>query len=126
VAIRKKNLFQQEKSRPYIIINYTDDLGNGDVGTYGATALKTPNMDKLADDGMLFTNAYASSATCSPSRYALLAGTYPWRNKEARILPGTATLLIDIAQVTLPKMLKTQGYTTGIVEKWTLVWVMEK
>jgi arylsulfatase A-like enzyme len=105
---------------PNIVIIYADDLGYGDVGAYGATALKTPHMDRLANQGMKFTNGYASSATCSPSRFALLTGVYPWRNERAKILPGTAPLIIDTAQATIPKMLKSQGYHTGIVGKWHL------
>ncbi|WP_223550554.1 arylsulfatase [Aestuariivivens sp. NBU2969] len=108
------------KNQPNIIFIYADDLGYGDVGAYGATEIKTPNMDRLANGGVRFTNGYASSATCTPSRYALLTGTYPWRNKNAKILPGTAPLLIDTAQVTIPKMLKANGYHTGIVGKWHL------
>lgn len=107
-------------AKPNIIIIYADDLGYGDVGAYGATILQTPNIDMLAQGGILFTDGYASSATCTPSRYALLTGRYPWRNTRARILPGTAPLLIDTAEWTLPKMLKTQGYHTGIVGKWHL------
>lgn len=109
-----------EARKPNIVIIYTDDLGYGDVGAYGATEIKTPNLDNLAKGGIKFTNGYASSATCTPSRYALLTGTYPWRNKDAKILPGTAPLLIDTAQATLPKMLKSKGYHTGIVGKWHL------
>ena len=90
------------------------------MGAYGATELKTPNLDKLANGGMRFTNGYATSATCTPSRYALLTGVYPWRNKNAKILPGTAPLIIDTSQITLPKVLKTKGYHTGIVGKWHL------
>ncbi|WP_242155658.1 sulfatase family protein [Aestuariivivens sediminis] len=111
---------QTAVQRPNIIFIYADDLGYGDVSAYGATEIHTPNMDKLANGGVLFTNGYASSATCTPSRYALLTGTYPWRNKDAKILPGTAPLLIDTAQTTIPKMLKTKGYHTGIVGKWHL------
>jgi arylsulfatase A-like enzyme len=109
-----------EKPKPNIIFIYADDLGYGDVGAYGSIDLKTPNMDELANNGLLFTNGYASSATCSPSRYALLTGIYPWRNKNAKILPGTAPLLIDTSQVTIPKVLKSKGYHTGIVGKWHL------
>jgi arylsulfatase A-like enzyme len=109
-----------ETVKPNIIIIYTDDLGYGDVSAYGATALNTPNIDKLAEEGLRFTDGYATSATCTPSRYALLTGTYPWRNKKAKILPGTAPLLIDTMQLTLPKVLKKEGYTTGIVGKWHL------
>ncbi len=105
---------------PNIVIIYVDDLGYGDVGAYGATELETPNLDRLAKGGVLFTNGYASSATCSPSRYALLTGTYPWRNEQAKILPGTAPLLIDTAEMTIPKMLQKQGYVTGVVGKWHL------
>lgn len=105
---------------PNIVLIYADDLGYGDVGAYGATQIKTPNMDQLASEGVRFTQGYASSATCSPSRYALLTGMYPWRNEKARILSGSAPLLIDTTQMTLPKMLKEQGYHTGIVGKWHL------
>lgn len=110
----------QENPKPNIIFIYADDLGYGDVSAYGAIGLKTPHIDEIANNGRLFTNGYATSATCSPSRYALLTGTYPWRNENAKILPGTAPLLIDTAQVTIPKMLKSKGYHTGIVGKWHL------
>ena len=109
-----------KESLPNIVIINMDDLGYGDVSAYGATEIKTPNMDKLANGGIRFTNGYASSSTCTPSRYALLTGIYPWRNKDAKILPGTAPLLIDTAIMTIPKMLKKSGYQTGIVGKWHL------
>jgi len=99
---------------------YLDDLGYGDVSAYQSGTLRTPNMDVLANGGLRFTNGYASSATCTPSRYALLTGTYPWRNQQAKILPGTAPLIIDTAQMTLPKMLKAQGYETAVIGKWHL------
>ncbi len=105
---------------PNIVVIYMDDLGFGDVGFNGALALKTPNMDRLANEGLRFTNGYATSATCTPSRYALLTGTYPWREKDAKILPGTAALIIGTDQMTIPKMLKTKGYHTGVVGKWHL------
>lgn len=110
----------KEKKQPNIIFIYADDLGYGDVSAYGATEISTPNIDDLANGGVVFTNGYASSATCSPSRFALLTGTYPWRNKNAKILPGTAPLLIDTAQPTIAKMLQSKGYHTGIVGKWHL------
>lgn len=108
------------QKKPNIVVIYVDDLGYGDVGFNGATELKTPNIDKLASEGVRFSNGYATSATCTPSRYALLTGVYPWRNKNAKILAGTAPLLIDTTQMTIPNMLKAQGYHTGIVGKWHL------
>ncbi|WP_245949362.1 sulfatase-like hydrolase/transferase [Lutibacter citreus] len=106
--------------KPNIIIIYTDDLGYGDVGFNGATEIKTPNLDKLAKGGVRFTNGFASSATCTPSRYALLTGEYPWREKNARVLSGSAPLIIETDQMTIPKMLKENGYYTGIIGKWHL------
>ena len=67
--------------RPNIILILADDLGYGDLGCYGATALKTPNLDRLAKQGLRFTDAHATSATCTPSRYSLLTGEYAWRQK---------------------------------------------
>lgn len=110
----------KSESSPNIIIINMDDLGYGDVGAYGATELKTPNMDMLANGGIKFTDGYATSSTCTPSRYALLTGIYPWRNKDAKILPGTAPLLIDTSLVTLPKMLQKAGYATAVIGKWHL------
>ncbi|WP_430809503.1 MULTISPECIES: sulfatase family protein [unclassified Carboxylicivirga] len=111
---------KQKAKSPNIVVIYLDDLGYGDLSSYGATELQTPNIDALASGGVKFTNGYASSATCTPSRYALLTGFYPWKNKQAKILPGTAPLIIDTAQVTLAKMLKKQGYQTALVGKWHL------
>ena len=118
---QSKNTTEEEAVKPpNIVIIYLDDLGYGDLSAYGATELSTPHMDRLANEGMKFTNAYATSATCTPSRYALLTGTYPWRNADAKILPGTAPLLIGTEEMTIPKMLKTKGYHTSIVGKWHL------
>jgi arylsulfatase A-like enzyme len=105
---------------PNIVFIYLDDLGYGDLSCYGTTAIKTPNIDALANGGVRFTNGYATSATCTPSRYGLLTGVYPWRNKDAKILPGSAPLLIGKDQLTIPKMLKEKGYQTAVVGKWHL------
>lgn len=117
-------LFAQNKievaKRPNIVIIYLDDLGYGDLSCYGATEIKTPNIDALAKGGLRFTNGYATSATCTPSRYGMLAGEYPWHNKNAKILPGTAPLLLSTTQQTIPKMLQKEGYQTAVIGKWHL------
>ena len=105
--------------KPNIVIIYVDDLGYGDLSCYGATAVKTPNVDKLAQNGLLFTDAHCSASTCTPSRYSLLTGSYAFRN-DAAILPGDAPLIIDPAQETVADMLKKAGYATGVVGKWHL------
>lgn len=81
-------------STPNIVIIYTDDLGYGDVSAYGATKIKTPNIDRIAAQGLRFTSAYATSATCTPSRFSLLTGQYAWRKQGTGIAPGDAALLI--------------------------------
>ena len=112
----------QPAAKPNIIIILADDLGYGDLGCYGATKIKTPNIDRLAADGARFTQGYAPSATCTPSRYALLTGEYAWRQKAktTSILDGDAPLCIEPGRLTLPTMLRNAGYQTGIVGKWHL------
>ncbi len=109
-----------ELPNPNIVILYADDLGFGDLSSYGSTHISTPNIDRLAAAGLRFEQAYATSATCTPSRYSLLTGSYPWRNPLASILPGDAALIIGEEEPTMPKMLQQAGYRTGIVGKWHL------
>ena len=109
-----------ELQRPNIVIIYADDLGFGDVSSYGATELQTPNIDRIANAGIKFMNGYAASPTCTPSRYALLSGNYPFRKQNARVLPGNAPLIFDINRQTLPSMLQDAGYITAVVGKWHL------
>ncbi len=117
---KEEKTVKEVSKKPNIVVIYLDDLGYGDLSAYGATEISTPNIDALASGGLKFTNGYASSATCTPSRYALLTGMYPWKNKSAKILPGTAPLIISEEQQTLPKMLKKEGYDTAIIGKWHL------
>ena len=110
----------QEPTRPNILLIVADDLGMGDLGCYGATAIHTPNIDSLATRGVRFENGYATSATSTPSRYAMFTGLYPWRNADAKILPGDAPLLIPTDIPTLPKMMQAAGYNTAAIGKWHL------
>src|SRR5690348_731455 len=110
----------QSTRKPNIVLIYADDVGYGDVSCYGATRVHTPNIDRIASAGLRFTNAHSPSATCTPSRYALLTGEYAWRKKGTGILPGDAALIIEPGRVTLPSMLKKQGYNTAAIGKWHL------
>ena len=111
---------KQKEPMPNIIVILADDLGYGDVSAYGAQTIHTPNIDRLGNEGVKFTNGYATSATSTPSRYALMTGMYPWKNKDAKILPGDAPLIISEEQYTLSKMMREAGYATGAIGKWHL------
>ncbi|MBF9252684.1 arylsulfatase [Pontibacter sp. 172403-2] len=120
VAILCAAPLARAQQSPNVIYIYADDLGYGDVSCYGATKISTPHIDKLAKQGIRFTNAHSTSATCTPSRYALMTGQYPWRKSGTHILPGDAALIIPTDKTTLPKLFKKAGYTTAIVGKWHL------
>jgi arylsulfatase A-like enzyme len=113
-------LSAQAAAKPNIVLIYADDVGYGDISCYGASQVKTPNLDRLAGGGMRFTNAHSSSATCTPSRYSLLTGEYAWRKKGTGVLPGDATLIIPTDRQTLPGLLQKQGYHTAAIGKWHL------
>jgi arylsulfatase A-like enzyme len=108
--------------RPNIVLIVADDLGYGDLGAYGATRLKTPNLDRLAAEGVRFTSGYVPSSTCTPTRYSMFTGEYAWRQSAKRtgILPGDAPLSIEPGRLTLPEALRRTGYFTGAVGKWHL------
>lgn len=108
-----------EAPKPNVVVFYVDDLGYGDLSCYGATQVSTPNVDRLAANGIRYTDAHSTAATCTPSRYAMLTGQYAFR-KNAQILPGDAPLLIDTARATIADMLRESGYRTGVVGKWHL------
>jgi arylsulfatase A-like enzyme len=109
-----------QPEKPNVVIIYADDLGYGDVSCYGATRLKTPNIDKAAKQGLRFTNAHCTSATSTPSRYSLLTGEYAWRRKGTGIATGDAPALIHPDRYTIADVMKNAGYTTGVVGKWHL------
>jgi len=109
-----------QPQKPNIIVILADDLGFGDISAYGSTTISTPNIDRLANEGVCFTNGYATSATSTPSRYALMTGMYPWRNSDVKILPGDAPLVISPKQSTMPAMMQANGYHTGAIGKWHL------
>jgi arylsulfatase A len=106
--------------KPNILLIYADDVGIGDISAYGAELVKTPNIDALAEGGIRFTSAYATSAMCTPSRYSLLTGIYAFRLAGAGILSAEDPLLITPESLTVPGMLRENGYRTGIVGKWHL------
>lgn len=108
------------ESNPNILLIYADDIGWGDLSCYGGSGADTPNVDRLAAEGIRFTSAYADSAMCTPSRYSLLSGEYSFRNDKAEILPGNAPLLLDPARPTIATLLRDQGYATALVGKWHL------
>ena len=105
---------------PNIVLIYADDLGYGDVSAYGAKALTTPNIDRLAKAGLRFTDAHSGAATCTPSRYSLLTGEYAFRKPGTGVLPGDAAMVIEPGRTTLASMLRGAGYVTGAVGKWHL------
>ncbi len=107
-------------AQPNIVLIYADDIGYGDLGSYGATKVKTPHLDRLAAEGLRFTNAHSPASVCTPSRYALLTGEYAFRKPGTGIASGIEGLLIDPSQATLPSLLRSAGYATGIVGKWHL------
>jgi arylsulfatase A-like enzyme len=109
-----------QTAKPNVILIYGDDVGYGDLSCYGATAINTPNIDKLANQGIRFTNAHSAASTCTPSRYAMMMGVYAWRKKNTGILPGDAALIIPEGKKNLPLTFKNAGYKTAIVGKWHL------
>lgn len=110
----------QDTGKPNIIIIYADDLGYGDVSCYGATRIKTPNIDRAAKEGIRFTNAHCTSATSTPSRYSMLTGEYAWRKKGTGVATGDATAIIHPDRYTLADVMNNAGYETAVVGKWHL------
>lgn len=107
--------------KPNVVFILADDLGYGDLSSYGATKVETPNIDRLAKEGRKFTDAHSPHSVCTPSRYSLMTGRYSWRTwaKTANVW-STDPMLIDDDQFTLPKLLREAGYQTALVGKWHL------
>ncbi|MEP2777519.1 MAG: arylsulfatase [Luteolibacter sp.] len=114
--------FANAEARPNIIVIYTDDQGYGDVSALNPEAkFKTPNMDRLVNEGIAFTNGHSADSVCTPSRYSLLTGRYPWRTERKQgVLGAEAKCMIPDERMTLASMLKEQGYNTAMVGKWHL------
>ena len=113
-----------DDARPNIVIVFADDLGYGDLGCYGHPTIRTPRLDRMAAEGLLFTSFYSAAPVCTPSRAALLTGRYPIRSgmagNERRVLFPDSTTGIPADEVTLAEALADSGYATACVGKWHL------
>src|SRR3954468_20741157 len=108
--------------KPNIVYILADDLGYGDVSSFNAESkIHTPNIDRLANQGMRFTDAHSASAVCTPTRAGILTGRYPWRTRlKSGVLYGWSPHLIEPGRLTVASMLKQQGYATACMGKWHL------
>ena len=110
----------QDPKKPNVIVILADDLGYGDLKCYGAKNVETPHVDKLASEGIRFTNAHTVAATSTPSRYSLLTGEYAWRRPDTDIAAGDVKMIIRPEQYTMADMFKSAGYATAAIGKWHL------
>ena len=110
----------QAPQKPNVIVILADDLGYGDLKCYGAKNVETPHVDKLASEGIRFTNAHTVAATSTPSRYSLLTGEYAWRRPDTDIAAGDVKMIIRPEQYTMADMFKSAGYATAAIGKWHL------
>jgi arylsulfatase A-like enzyme len=122
VFITFTNCTKVENKPPNVVIIYADDMGYGDLNCQNPDSkIPTPNLDKLASEGIRFTDAHSSSGICSPSRFALLTGIYHWR-RQHDIINSFGKPFFNDSDVTLPQVLKQNGYTTACIGKWHLGW----
>ena len=111
------------EAKPNIVFIYADDMGYGDVQCLNPERGKipTPHIDKLAGEGMIFTDAHTSSSVCTPSRYSLMTGRYNWRStRQASVTSGFSKPLIPTSRLTVASLLKSRGYNTAMIGKWHL------
>lgn len=109
-----------EPRKPNVIVIMADDLGFGDISCQGATTYETPNIDRLAAEGIRFTSGYCTASTCTPTRFSLLTGGYAFRTKGTGIAPPSAPAIILPGDATLPGMMQSAGYATAVIGKWHL------
>ncbi|MBC8282296.1 MAG: sulfatase-like hydrolase/transferase, partial [Nitrospinae bacterium] len=114
------NLVAKDGNKPNILLILTDDLGSGDLQCYNKNSkIPTPNLNKLAESGIRFTDAHSPSTVCTPSRYSLLTGRMQFRTGMKGVFTGAGgPCLIEESRLTLPQMLKEKGYATACVGKW--------
>lgn len=121
-AITLAGVAPAQATKPNVIIIYTDDQGFGDLSATNADAkFQTPNLDRLAGEGITFTNGHSADSVCTPSRYSLLTGRYSWRTRlKVGVMGSEGECLIPDGRMTLPSMLGDAGYDTAMVGKWHL------
>ena len=115
---------EKKQIKPNIIYVLADDLGYGDLSKFNPEGkIKTPHLDQIANDGMIFTDAHTSSSVCTPTRYGILTGRYNWRSTlKSGVLSGRSKALISNTRTTVGKMLQSKGYHTAFIGKWHLGW----
>ncbi len=123
LALSAEELASQAET-PNIVVIFTDDLGYGDLGCYGHPTIRTPRLDRMAAEGMRFTQFYSASSVCTPSRAALLTGRLPMRSgmcsDRSRVLFPNSKSGLPAKEITIAEVLKTKGYVTACVGKWHL------